>query len=146
MDDHTGLPALHDLFQPVIETIGVKLLRSMGWKPHQGSGQRLTKREKKERKKKQVHIFLPTLLLVLFWNSVAFCVYMLKAIWYFTMRPSTKSSIYLKSLFHRIWNFPPIFISRNKIKLLIMSRNNFYNIYLRGCHTHGFIIWTLIEN
>lgn len=56
MDDHTGLPALHDLFQPVIETIGVKLLRSMGWKPHQGSGQRLTKREKKERKKKQVHM------------------------------------------------------------------------------------------
>lgn len=28
----------------------------MGWKPHQGSGRRLTKKEKKERKKKQIHL------------------------------------------------------------------------------------------
>ena len=50
------MPALHDILQPVVETIGVKLLRSMGWKPHQGSGRRLTKKEKKERKKKQEHL------------------------------------------------------------------------------------------
>nr|CAG4641457.1 EOG090X013U [Eurycercus lamellatus] len=48
-----GIPALHDLFHPVKETIGIKLLRSMGWKPHQGAGERLTKREKKERKKRE---------------------------------------------------------------------------------------------
>ncbi|KZS14445.1 G patch domain-containing protein 1 [Daphnia magna] len=47
-----GLPALHNLLHPVKETIGIKLLRSMGWKPNQGVGERLTKKEKKERRKK----------------------------------------------------------------------------------------------
>nr|SVE77435.1 EOG090X013U [Daphnia lumholtzi] len=47
-----GLPALHNLLHPVKETIGIKLLRSMGWKPNQGVGERLTKKAKKERRKK----------------------------------------------------------------------------------------------
>lgn len=47
-----GLPALHGLLNPVRETIGVKLLRSMGWRPNQGAGERLTRREKKERRRK----------------------------------------------------------------------------------------------
>lgn len=47
-----GLPALHNLLHPVKETIGIKLLRSMGWKPNQGVGERLTKKEKKERRKR----------------------------------------------------------------------------------------------
>lgn len=47
-----GLPALHNFLHPVKETIGIKLLRSMGWKPNQGVGERLSKKEKKERRKK----------------------------------------------------------------------------------------------
>nr|SVE75587.1 EOG090X013U [Daphnia hispanica] len=47
-----GLPALHNLLHPVKETIGIKLLRSMGWKPNQGVGERLTKKAKKERRKR----------------------------------------------------------------------------------------------
>ncbi|XP_059351894.1 LOW QUALITY PROTEIN: G patch domain-containing protein 1-like [Daphnia carinata] len=47
-----GLPALHNLLHPVKETIGIKLLRSMGWKPNQGVGERLTKKAKRERRKK----------------------------------------------------------------------------------------------
>ncbi|XP_046645658.1 G patch domain-containing protein 1 homolog [Daphnia pulicaria] len=47
-----GLPALHNLLHPIKDTIGIKLLRSMGWKPNQGVGQRLTKKAKKERRKR----------------------------------------------------------------------------------------------
>nr|SVE73388.1 EOG090X013U [Daphnia atkinsoni] len=47
-----GLPALHNLLHPVKETIGIKLLRSMGWKPNQGVGERLTKKAKKQRRKR----------------------------------------------------------------------------------------------
>nr|SVE74956.1 EOG090X013U [Daphnia dolichocephala] len=46
-----GLPVLHNLLHPVKETIGIKLLRSMGWKPNQGVGARLTKKEKRDRRK-----------------------------------------------------------------------------------------------
>jgi len=49
----TGLPALHELYHPIKETIGIRLLRAMGWKPHQGAGARLTKKQKKERKKRE---------------------------------------------------------------------------------------------
>jgi G patch domain-containing protein 1 len=48
----TGLPALHGILNPVKETIGVKLLRSMGWRPNQGTGERITNKEKKERRKR----------------------------------------------------------------------------------------------
>nr|CAG4643718.1 EOG090X013U [Lepidurus arcticus] len=47
-----GMPVLHDLLRPVKETIGVRLLRSMGWNPGQGVGERVTHREKKTRAKK----------------------------------------------------------------------------------------------
>lgn len=47
-----GLPALHNLLHPIKETIGVKLLRAMGWKPNQGVGERLTKKAKKDRRKR----------------------------------------------------------------------------------------------
>lgn len=46
------MPVLHNFLHPIKETIGVKLLRAMGWKPHQGVGERVTKKEKKARKKK----------------------------------------------------------------------------------------------
>nr|CAG4649090.1 EOG090X013U [Scapholeberis mucronata]SVE93450.1 EOG090X013U [Scapholeberis mucronata] len=47
-----GMPVLHSILNPVKETIGVRLLRCMGWKPNQGVGERITKKAKKERKKK----------------------------------------------------------------------------------------------
>ena len=54
---HLGLPALHGILNPVKETIGVKLLRMMGWKPNQGTGTRKTRREKKEKKEKMVKAY-----------------------------------------------------------------------------------------
>nr|CAG4636774.1 EOG090X013U [Ceriodaphnia reticulata]SVE72769.1 EOG090X013U [Ceriodaphnia reticulata] len=47
-----GLPALHSILNPVKDTIGIKLLRAMGWKPNQGVGERITKKQKRERRKK----------------------------------------------------------------------------------------------
>lgn len=41
-----GVPVLHSLLQPAKETIGIRLLKSMGWKPGQGVGPRLTKTQK----------------------------------------------------------------------------------------------------
>lgn len=46
-----GQPVLEQLFVPVRETIGVRLLREMGWKPGQGIGPRVTRRSKKMQKK-----------------------------------------------------------------------------------------------
>jgi hypothetical protein len=43
-----GLPALHNLLHPVEETIGVKLLPAMGWKPNQGMGEKADKKESQE--------------------------------------------------------------------------------------------------
>ena len=45
-------PALHGILNPVKETIGIKLFRSMGWRPNQGTGERITNKEKKERRKR----------------------------------------------------------------------------------------------
>ena len=46
-----GQPVLEQLFVPVRETIGVRLLREMGWKPGQGIGPRVTRRSKIMQKK-----------------------------------------------------------------------------------------------
>ncbi|XP_076385513.1 G patch domain-containing protein 1 [Megachile rotundata] len=41
-----GTPVLKDLLKPVKETVGIMLLKKMGWRPGQGIGSRLTKQEK----------------------------------------------------------------------------------------------------
>ncbi|KAF7395967.1 hypothetical protein HZH68_010017 [Vespula germanica] len=39
-------PVLKELLRPVRETVGIALLKKMGWKPGQGIGNRITKKEK----------------------------------------------------------------------------------------------------
>ncbi|XP_012257550.2 G patch domain-containing protein 1 homolog [Athalia rosae] len=41
-----GTPVLRELLKPVRDTVGIKLLKQMGWKPGQGVGPRLSKKEK----------------------------------------------------------------------------------------------------
>ncbi|XP_067012544.2 G patch domain-containing protein 1 homolog [Anabrus simplex] len=48
-----GKPALEDLLEPVRETVGIRLLRRMGWRPGQGVGPRVSKAEKKRSKRLQ---------------------------------------------------------------------------------------------
>ncbi|KYM96018.1 PREDICTED: G patch domain-containing protein 1 homolog [Cyphomyrmex costatus] len=43
-----GTPILKELLRPVKETVGIVLLKKMGWKPGQGIGSRLTKKEKQK--------------------------------------------------------------------------------------------------
>lgn len=43
----TGEPVLEQLVHAVHETAAVKMLRAMGWKPGQGAGERVSKKEKK---------------------------------------------------------------------------------------------------
>lgn len=43
-----GTPILKELLKPVKETVGIVLLKKMGWKPGQGVGSRLTKKEKQK--------------------------------------------------------------------------------------------------
>ncbi|XP_033211365.1 G patch domain-containing protein 1 homolog [Belonocnema kinseyi] len=47
-----GIPVLHQILQPTRERVGVRLLKKMGWKPGQGVGPRLTKKEKVKMKEK----------------------------------------------------------------------------------------------
>ncbi|XP_049956599.1 G patch domain-containing protein 1 homolog [Schistocerca serialis cubense] len=49
-----GEPVLKQLLQPARDTIGIKLLKRMGWKPGQGVGPRLTKKEKKQSRKEHL--------------------------------------------------------------------------------------------
>lgn len=60
-----GTPVLENLIKPVKDRIGVKLLKKMGWKPGQGVGPRLTKREKAKVKKQHEKVkvytcYMPT--------------------------------------------------------------------------------------
>ncbi|XP_012543172.2 G patch domain-containing protein 1 homolog [Monomorium pharaonis] len=43
-----GTPILKELLKPIKETVGIVLLKKMGWKPGQGVGSRLTKKEKQK--------------------------------------------------------------------------------------------------
>ncbi|XP_076764140.1 G patch domain-containing protein 1 [Xylocopa sonorina] len=47
-----GTPVLKELLKPVRETVGITLLKKMGWKPGQGVGSRLTKKEKAKIKRR----------------------------------------------------------------------------------------------
>ncbi|XP_046396978.1 G patch domain-containing protein 1 homolog [Ischnura elegans] len=47
-----GVPVLLSILQPVRDTVGVRLLKKMGWKPGQGVGPRVTKLEKRQARKK----------------------------------------------------------------------------------------------
>lgn len=47
-----GTPVLKELLKPVKETVGIMLLKKMGWRPGQGIGSRLTKKEKAKIKKR----------------------------------------------------------------------------------------------
>ncbi|XP_014225765.1 G patch domain-containing protein 1 homolog [Trichogramma pretiosum] len=60
-----GTPVLHELLKPAKERVGVTLLKKMGWRPGQGVGPRLTKKEKKQIKHHQEKVkvygcFLPS--------------------------------------------------------------------------------------
>ena len=55
-----GQPVLEKLFVPVQETVGVRLLREMGWKPGQGIGPRITKRSKMLQKKANQRLYHKT--------------------------------------------------------------------------------------
>ncbi|XP_038218436.1 G patch domain-containing protein 1 homolog [Zerene cesonia] len=46
-----GEPVLEQLLRPIHESAAVKMLRAMGWREGQGTGERLTKAEKKKTKK-----------------------------------------------------------------------------------------------
>ena len=52
-----GQPVLEKIFVSVKETIGVRLLREMGWKPGQGIGPRITRRSKRLQKKANRKMF-----------------------------------------------------------------------------------------
>lgn len=43
----TGEPVLEQLVRAVHETAAVRILRAMGWKPGQGTGERLSKDQKR---------------------------------------------------------------------------------------------------
>ncbi|CAD1475581.1 unnamed protein product, partial [Heterotrigona itama] len=47
-----GTPVLKDLLKPVKETVGIMLLKKMGWRPGQGVGSRLTKKQKAKIKRR----------------------------------------------------------------------------------------------
>ncbi|XP_067211614.1 G patch domain-containing protein 1 homolog isoform X2 [Linepithema humile] len=53
-----GTPVLKDLLKPAKETVGIVLLKKMGWKPGQGVGSRLTKREKRKIKQRNERLQL----------------------------------------------------------------------------------------
>ncbi|XP_078044164.1 G patch domain-containing protein 1 homolog [Augochlora pura] len=47
-----GTPVLKELLKPAKDTVGIMLLKQMGWRPGQGIGSRLTKKEKAKIKKR----------------------------------------------------------------------------------------------
>ncbi|KZC04879.1 PREDICTED: G patch domain-containing protein 1 homolog [Dufourea novaeangliae] len=51
-----GTPVLKELLKPVKDTVGIMLLKRMGWRPGQGVGSRLTKKEKAKVRKRNEKI------------------------------------------------------------------------------------------
>ncbi|XP_029055701.2 G patch domain-containing protein 1 [Osmia bicornis bicornis] len=51
-----GTPVLKDLLKPVKETVGIMLLKKMGWRPGQGIGSRVTKKEKAKIKRRNARM------------------------------------------------------------------------------------------
>lgn len=54
-----GQPALQDIIKPIVETVGVRILKRLGWKPGQGIGPLITHAEKKLQQKKVYGCALP---------------------------------------------------------------------------------------
>ena len=54
-----GDPVLEQFIKPAEDTIGVKVLKEMGWKPGQGVGPKLTKKSKKTKSKSTKNLFGP---------------------------------------------------------------------------------------
>ncbi|EEC09029.1 conserved hypothetical protein, partial [Ixodes scapularis] len=52
-----GSPPLKNLFKPVSQSIGVKLLNCMGWRQGQGIGPRLTRKDKKQREQNSARVY-----------------------------------------------------------------------------------------
>lgn len=46
-----GDPVLQMFLQPAHETVSVKILKKMGWKPGKGVGEKVTRKEKRAAKK-----------------------------------------------------------------------------------------------
>ena len=51
-----GTPVLKELLKPIKDTVGIMLLKKMGWRPGQGVGSRLTKKEKAKIKRRNEKI------------------------------------------------------------------------------------------
>ena len=56
-----GEPVLDQFIKPAQETIGVGLLKKMGWKPGQGIGPKLTRSRKKQSSRATKRLFGPAL-------------------------------------------------------------------------------------
>ena len=56
-----GEPVLDQFIKPAQETIGVGLLKKMGWKPGQGIGPKLTRSKKKQSSRATKRLFGPAL-------------------------------------------------------------------------------------
>ena len=56
-----GEPVLDQLIRPAKETVGVRLLKEMGWKPGQGVGPKLTRKHKKQISTSTKRLFGPSL-------------------------------------------------------------------------------------
>ncbi|KAM7283926.1 G patch domain-containing protein 1 [Ixodes scapularis] len=52
-----GSPPLKNLFKPVSQSIGVKLLNCMGWRQGQGIGPRLTRKDKKQKEQNSARVY-----------------------------------------------------------------------------------------
>ncbi|KAK4319559.1 hypothetical protein Pmani_009503 [Petrolisthes manimaculis] len=52
-----GIPVLEEILRPASETVGVKLLRRLGWRPGQGVGPRVSRQQKRLSKKEKKRMY-----------------------------------------------------------------------------------------